>query len=473
MAFLSHTLAHLLFAPLRAVGPSLAVLALLRLLAGRSVVPKGRHHSPPRPFLARAARALFRQWATVELLWWLYFLFERWRLQARRLPTPPVRTALARAALLERVLDSSEMVVRGAGPAADAETANRGAGAVVEVGPGAGRADPFPSRRDAERTEGKDGGTNMCIGAERIMRRCGDRRRKRGGLGGGHEGGGSGGGSGSGSGSGNGTSTTAMSAMAVAALDADDDAAGWSTAADAAWVLEQRRSEVQGFFCGAPFEDVRRGNVREYLAWAFWSALPSEVPPGEQQAELDGMVARCESFVGLEQAGAAGAAGAAGNGNGDGSVGSAGGAGGIGGERATSGGFPTGIDPDVHAMRLTLDPVQASYRPLALYGATMLGVDALLYAGMWSMGFTRHAIGTVHYWRRPGGGDAVAPPPSGSSHRHPLVFIHGLGVGILPYMYFLRQLIVACPEQDLFAVELPYVSRARTAKRTDERRLIK
>jgi len=49
-------------------------------------------------------------------------------------------------------------------------------------------------------------------------------------------------------------------------------------------------------------------------------------------------------------------------------------------------------------------------------------VLAPLYMGR--MNFKRHAQGTLVYWYRPGHGDPSCPP---------LVFVHGLGVGVMPY----------------------------------------
>jgi len=105
-------------------------------------------------------------------------------------------------------------------------------------------------------------------------------------------------------------------------------------------------------------------------------------------------------------------------------------------------------------MRLTLDPVRSSYRPLLFYAVTHLSVKCVTSLAMQYLGFDKHRSGSLQYWHRqasPGEGE-------GRTQQAPVVFCHGLGVGVLPYIDFLRKLLVAGVTQEVFCVELPHIS---------------
>jgi len=84
------------------------------------------------------------------------------------------------------------------------------------------------------------------------------------------------------------------------------------------------------------------------------------------------------------------------------------------------------------AMRLNVDPVVAEHRPLVYYAVTSLirlGADAALRA----QGFRRHAVGAVLFWILQGDDEDVQREP-------PVVFVHGVGVGLATYLPFLLAL---------------------------------
>eukprot|EP00913_Durusdinium_trenchii_P035579 g33295.t1 len=105
--------------------------------------------------------------------------------------------------------------------------------------------------------------------------------------------------------------------------------------------------------------------------------------------------------------------------------------------------FDEGYTPGVLPMRINFDPIQAWYHPLWYYAA-IKGLCIATRSAMQLMGFTRCSAGRLSYFHRPApaypgllveGGKPV--PPSQDS---PVVLIHGLGVGITPYLRFIRML---------------------------------
>lgn len=113
--------------------------------------------------------------------------------------------------------------------------------------------------------------------------------------------------------------------------------------------------------------------------------------------------------------------------------------------------FPSGYNPALRCIRLNFDPVQATHRPLAVYVAIYLATlvfNSLFLQWIWGLRYTdvdeQHPVG---YWS----GYTTSPEV-------PLVFIHGVGVGLLGYVDFLHQLLTQSGRRPVFLVELPYVS---------------
>ena len=158
--------------------------------------------------------------------------------------------------------------------------------------------------------------------------------------------------------------------------------------------------------------DLKRGNVMQWFSWAIFYKFPTDLTPTEH-IELQQIVDRFEARSGLR--------------------------------------FAPGFSPDQKAMRLTLDTVTALHRPLLFYAvvAVFNSVSKLLLSSV--LGFTRRRIGGMHYWYKP------HVPPAGRSRRSmppPLVFIHGLGQGLLNYLHFVAHI----QDRDVFLVELSHIS---------------
>lgn len=193
----------------------------------------------------------------------------------------------------------------------------------------------------------------------------------------------------------------------------------------ATWPIGRTPTEwLEGWFMKTPISQIKRGNAEEFFAWAFFNKYPSELKE-EEMSEMKAMLQECERRYGWELAG----------------------------------GYSTGVRP----MRINFDRIQAWYHPLWYY-AGILGLRLATRSTMQLMGFTYHggeASGGLSYFHcpppaRPGQllevGKVVEP-----SRALPVVLVHGLGIGIAPYVQFIRQLSAL---RECFVIELPEISQA-------------
>lgn len=168
---------------------------------------------------------------------------------------------------------------------------------------------------------------------------------------------------------------------------------------------------LQKWFLGADPREIRRENVKEFFLWAFFNRGG---PPGEDNEELEEYVAATEKSLGrIIQKGRG----------------------------------------DAKCLRLTLDRVDMLHRSLVWYCCVGF-VDFLTYMKLLFHGFHFHrarlsrfftlfplrplSLFTTHtspakhitYWHR----------PHTSTTKLPIVFMHGIGIGLYPYTNFLQEL---------------------------------
>eukprot|EP00434_Breviolum_minutum_P003162 symbB.v1.2.002783.t1/scaffold150.1/size295742/2 len=66
----------------------------------------------------------------------------------------------------------------------------------------------------------------------------------------------------------------------------------------AKWSIGRTPTEwLEGWFKKAPMASIKRGNVQEFFAWAFYSKYVSELDEDEER-ELEGMIKECERRYG-------------------------------------------------------------------------------------------------------------------------------------------------------------------------------
>jgi len=123
----------------------------------------------------------------------------------------------------------------------------------------------------------------------------------------------------------------------------------------------------------------------------------------------------------------------------------------------------------VKCMRLTLDPIRVVHRPLLWY-IVVAAVDTMTYLRLITSGFrhysnsrlpisfplrpltifSRRTRASLPFWYR----------PHRSETKLPILFLHGIGIGLHPYVPFLQDLIAQDPEVGIVAIEfLPLSSR--------------
>lgn len=183
------------------------------------------------------------------------------------------------------------------------------------------------------------------------------------------------------------------------------------------------------------FEDIGRDNVAEWLSWAFFGLPLEEVLQDDAATEeLNYMIDHFEEEFHIQ--------------------------------------FNLGYNEEVIAYRINLDPVHAYHRPLAFYVLIMFGTTMFGFLCQFVWGLTKYGPETrstiwnlmdpqqssfevktnaengpekVSYWYR-----------DGDRTKKPIVFIHGIGAGLMCYITFVAQILTV--NAPVFFVELPYVS---------------
>lgn len=176
-------------------------------------------------------------------------------------------------------------------------------------------------------------------------------------------------------------------------------------------------SYLRGWFLGADLNDIRRDNLREFLLWAFFDKDETEVREHAQaiEKEIDGYISEVENRLDKNL----------GHGRGP-----------------------------AKSLRLTVDVAETAYRGVLWY-TVMLLVDQLTHLFLAWHGFQYHAPS-------PAVGGRIFPPRPQNlmARRHspapdlsywlqphecgtdtlPVVFFHGIGVGLLSYARFLVEI---------------------------------
>lgn len=103
-------------------------------------------------------------------------------------------------------------------------------------------------------------------------------------------------------------------------------------------------------------------------------------------------------------------------------------------------------DPFLTTVTSRVGIVKAFYRPLIVYSC-VAGVKMASRMILSMLGFSRRYSGPVSYYYHPG--SALNDKPA-------LVFLHGIGVGFLPYLVFVSKLLASGREVYLF--EMPWIA---------------
>ncbi|GAP84238.1 putative alpha beta hydrolase fold family protein [Rosellinia necatrix] len=185
-------------------------------------------------------------------------------------------------------------------------------------------------------------------------------------------------------------------------------------------------SYLQAWFLGADKADIREDNVREFFSWAFFDRLPGN-ETAEELEELDEYVAEVQRRIDYQLEPGRGKA---------------------------------------KSLRLTLDEIEVRYRSIAWYiiiAIVDLGTHFLLsYRGfrfhaqpespsysvvplrIQSLSFfaKKRSVSQLSYWYR----------PHTAKDKLPLVFLHGIGIGLWPYTLCLSNINAAFAEDDQIGI---------------------
>jgi len=190
---------------------------------------------------------------------------------------------------------------------------------------------------------------------------------------------------------------------------------------------------LRGWFLGANEADIWRDNVYEFASWAFFDRRPRRLTPAEGE-ELDEYISRFEQRLGRPLKPGRG---------------------------------------ETKSLRLTFDNVEVRYRSVIWYFIVGI-VDLVTYFQLRYHGLQFHALAKPHsqsvipfrpqslfakkrsvsrlsYWYR----------PHTAENELPVIFLHGIGIGLWPYVPYLSGLNTRFPEDEnigIIALEILPVS---------------
>lgn len=123
-------------------------------------------------------------------------------------------------------------------------------------------------------------------------------------------------------------------------------------------------------------------------------------------------------------------------------------------ERSLGRTLSDGYDPQVKCIRLTIDDMQVLHRPF-IYYAVLRALHAIAFVLLYALGFRQASVQTMscsqRYYYRLG----VSSVEKQCERALPIVFIHGIGMGLLHYI----GLVARLPrEVDVFLLDWPHIS---------------
>lgn len=196
---------------------------------------------------------------------------------------------------------------------------------------------------------------------------------------------------------------------------------------------------TEGWFSQSSLSRIQQGNVIEWLLWALFSTDAGH-NLGEWEEELNSYISVFATIVGYP--------------------------------------LDTGSNGELKTMRLTLDPVVMIHRPLIWYMIVAL-VDTITSVSLYCRGFNHFNTQTwlhvfpprpllslisntstkpdIPYWYR----------PHRSSSKLPILFIHGIGIGVWPYLSFFSDVIKQDPDVGILVLEILPISMRITSPPLD------
>ncbi|KAI6448230.1 hypothetical protein MCOR22_002979 [Pyricularia oryzae] len=198
---------------------------------------------------------------------------------------------------------------------------------------------------------------------------------------------------------------------------------------------------IRRWFLGADLAEIRRDNVRDFVAWAFFDRDINDATRGrlsaQEEAEMEGYLDEINRRLILASQE-------------------------YGGDEDGAAGLRPGRGT-AKSMRPTIDKVPMCFRSIIWYIIVMF-VDMFTHFMLLWKGFTYFSTpittnltifpprpqllmppGLVHRQPSPAAGTAYWYRPHTSRSARPVVFVHGVGIGLLPYLNFLSEVSDGIP----------------------------
>ena len=100
-------------------------------------------------------------------------------------------------------------------------------------------------------------------------------------------------------------------------------------------------------------------------------------------------------------------------------------------------------------MRFSIEPFEYKHKPTSYYWVCSFLLGLAGKGALFSDGFKRHRSRSLDYWIR-------IPDSDEARRRTPIVFVHGIGVGLVMYLQLIKALLTNdCP---VVCIELPFIS---------------
>jgi len=171
-----------------------------------------------------------------------------------------------------------------------------------------------------------------------------------------------------------------------------------------------------------PEKWLRRGNVEDWIAHYWFRGTTAEEIRNKPKTykELQDLVNMVLQFMGLQE-------------------------------------LREGRNPRMKPVRLMSDPLPVIHRPLLVYVGTSLLCPLMSLQVMHFLGFRRERVGGLTYWHRRADKRVKSDVDLAGPRQTPMVFCHGLGVGLVPYYLFIARLARRY-SGDLYVPELPFLA---------------
>ncbi|CCG84762.1 protein of unknown function [Taphrina deformans PYCC 5710] len=219
--------------------------------------------------------------------------------------------------------------------------------------------------------------------------------------------------------------------------------------------VDEPRRFLSGWFLGAKPEDIYRGNMVEWLLWAFFNRHTREEFSAEHPKEIVDEIDRYISTW----------------------------------EKAMNLTIAPGYNDKVKCIRLNADPVRTVHRPACVYLGVGVLYDFLGWSRYYSLGM-RHYIpskssghritypyiglpsrpsnSVLTYWYKP-----AAQTVSRETETLPFIFIHGIGAGLKVYREMITQIAEENPRSSIYLLEFPAVTMKFTDKLPQKEEFVK